>query len=125
MMKQAFFKKADIILAVVLLIIAAAGLMAFRAPGNAGSYAVITVDGKELDRVDLSADQSRIIETTYGTNTVTIKDGCAFVSESDCPGQDCVRMDKISGTGQMIVCLPHHLTVVIEGAGEGPDAVIK
>ena len=57
--------------------------------------------------------------------TVTVKDGCAFVSESDCPGQDCVRMDKISGTGQMIVCLPHHLTVVIEGAGEGPDAVIK
>ena len=114
MMKQAFFKKADIILAVVLLIIAAAGLMAFRAPGDTGTYAVITVDGKEMDRVDLSADQSRIIETTYGTNTVTIKDGCAFVSESDCPG-----------TGQMIVCLPHHLTVVIEGAGEGLDAVIK
>ena len=124
-MKQAFFKKADIILVVVLLIIAAAGLMAFRASEDEGAYAVITVDGEEIDRIALSADQDFVIETTYGTNTVSIKDGCAFVSESDCRGQDCVRMNRISRAGQMIVCLPHHLTVVIEGAGDGPDAVIK
>ena len=61
----------------------------------------------------------------YGTNTVTIKDGCAFVAVSDCRGGDCVRMGKISREGQMIVCLPHHLTVLIEGPGSAPDAVIK
>ena len=124
-MKHPFFKKADIILAVVLLVIGALGLLAFRPAEAAGAYAVITVDGEELDRIDLSADQSRIIETSYGTNTVTIKDGCAFVSESDCRGGDCVRMGKISREGQMIVCLPHHLTVLIEGPGSAPDAVIK
>ena len=96
-MKHPFFKKADIILAVVLLVIGALGLLAFRPAEAAGAYAVITVDGEELDRIDLSADQSRIIETSYGTNTVTIKDGCAFVAESDCRGGDCRDRNCRSG----------------------------
>ena len=69
-MKHPFFKKADIFLAVVLLVIGALGLLAFRPAKQAGAYAVITVDGQELDRVELAYDQSRIIETSYGTNTI-------------------------------------------------------
>ena len=124
-MKHPFFKKADIILAVVLLVIGALGLLAFRPAEASGAYAVITVDGEVLEKLPLDTDQGRIIETGYGTNTITIKDGCAFVAESDCRGGDCVRMGKISREGQMIVCLPHHLTVLIEGPGSAPDAVIK
>lgn len=124
-MKHPFFKKADIFLAVVLLVIGALGLLAFRPAEAAGAYAVITVDGQELDRVELAYDQSRIIETSYGTNTITVKGGAVCVSESDCRGEDCVRMGNISREGQMIVCLPHHLTVLIEGPGNAPDAVIK
>ena len=124
-MKLPFFKKADIILAAVLLIIGALGLLAFRPAKEAGGYAVITVDGEELDRMDLSADQTRVIDTAYGTNTVSVKDGSVSVTESDCRGGDCVRMGNISREGQMIVCLPHHLTVQIQGPGSAPDAVIR
>ena len=124
-MKHPFFKKADIFLAVVLLVIGALGLLAFRPAKQAGAYAVITVDGQELDRVELAYDHSHIIETSYGTNTITVKGGAVCVSESDCRGEDCVRMGNISREGQMIVCLPHHLTVLIEGPGNAPDAVIK
>ena len=128
-MKHPLFKKADIILFVVLLVIAAAGLLAFRAPGSDAEdgalTAVVLVDGEETDRLRLSDDQSVIVETVYGTNVVTIKDGSVSITEADCRGQDCVRMSGISKAGQMIVCLPHHLTVVIEGDGSAPDAVIK
>ena len=128
-MKHPLFKKADIILFVVLLAIAAAGLLAFRAPGSdaedSSLTAVVLVDGEETDRLRLSDDQSVIVETVYGTNVVTIKAGVVSITDADCRGQDCVRMGGISKAGQMIVCLPHHLTVVIEGDGSAPDAVIK
>ena len=124
-MKHPFFKKADIILAVVLLIIGALGLLAFRPAEEAGAYAVITVDGEEVGRVKLSDDQDTVIETTYGSNTVSVQGGSVSVTQSDCRGGDCVRTGKISRGGQMIVCLPHHLTVLIEGPDSGPDAVIK
>ena len=127
-MKHPLFKKADIILFVVLLAIAAAGLLAFRAPGSDaedGSLtAVVLVDGGETDRLRLSDEQSVTVETVYGTNVVTIKAGAVSITDADCRGQDCVRMGGISKAGQMIVCLPHHLTVKIEG-GSAPDAVIK
>ena len=120
-----FFKKADIILAVVLLIIGATGLLAFRPAEEAGSTAVISLDGEVKDRLPLDTDQSVVIESSYGSNRITVENGSVFISETDCRGQDCVRMGRISREGQMIVCLPHHLTVTIEGSGNAPDAVIK
>ena len=123
-MKHPFFKKADIILFAVLLIIGAAGLLAFRPAEEAGSYAVVTVDGQETDRIKLADDQTVTVETVYGVNIITVNDGSVRVTDADCSGQDCVRMGGISRPGQMIVCLPHHLTITIEGGG-APDAVIK
>ena len=127
-MKLSLFKKADIIIAVVLVAICVAGTFAALPSKDPGQTAVVTVDGAEVERIDLSGDQDAVIETQYGVNTVTVKDGYVYISESDCRGQDCVRMGGISRPGQMIVCLPHHLTVTIEGGSsdpDAPDAVIK
>ena len=45
------------------------------------------------------------------------------VSETECPGEDCMHMGKISLTGERIVCLPNRLVVTLVG-GEGVyDAV--
>lgn len=43
------------------------------------------------------------------------------VSESDCPGRDCVHTGTITRAGQSIVCLPEQV-VRLSGGGSGFDA---
>lgn len=125
-MKLPFFKKADIILLAVLIVIGAAGLLVFGKQSAPGGTAIITVDGVQADSLPLSTDQSVKIETEYGSNMITVENGQVFVSEADCRGKDCMSLGKISRAGQMIVCLPHHLTVRIVGQdADVPDAVVR
>ena len=125
-MKLPFFKKADIILIAALIVIGAAGLLAVRPADRSGTYVVMTVDGEQVDTLGLSEDQSVRIDTQYGSNLITVKNGSVFVSEADCPGKDCISLGKISRSGQIIVCLPHHLVIKIVGQNEGaPDAVVR
>lgn len=79
---------------------------------------VVTVDGERYGSYSLKQEQVIRIETEYGYNELTIKDGQASVTASDCKNQVCVRSMAISQNGQSIICLPHKLIVQITGAGE-------
>ena len=46
------------------------------------------------------------------------------VSDSDCPGQDCVHTGPISRAGQSIVCLPAQVVISLVGAASDVDAVL-
>ena len=124
-MKLPFFKKADIILLAALIVIGAAGLLAVRPASQSASAVIVTVDGVQTDSLDLSADQSVKIDTQYGSNLITVEKGSVFVSEADCPGQDCISLGKISSPGQSIVCLPNRIMVKITGKEGSVDAVTK
>ena len=52
---------------------------------------------------------------------VSLQNGAIAVTQSDCPGGDCIQTGWRQG-GQPIVCLPHRLVVQFSGGG-GPDAV--
>ena len=124
-MKLPFFKKADILLLAVLILIGAGSLLLLKS-GEPGSVAVVTVDGQETIRVPLTQDRwEQTVETTYGTNTLLIENGSISVIESDCRGGDCMRFSPINKAGQTIVCLPHHLSVTIAGGDYGPDVVVR
>ena len=45
------------------------------------------------------------------------------VTQSDCPGQDCVHSGAVSRAGQSIVCLPARIVVELVGAADGYDLV--
>lgn len=83
--------------------------------------AEIWSDGVLVRRVSLAQDQSFTVDSPYGSNTVTIQNGAIAVTQSDCPGGDCIQTGWAAG-GQPIVCLPHRLVVQFSGGG-GPDAV--
>ena len=97
-----------------LLAIAGAAVYMLR---GAGTVAVVTVDGQEVDRVDLTA-VAVAWEKTYtserGWNTVRFSPGRVAVIDADCPGHDCVRQGDIADGAVPIVCLPHRLVVEIE-----------
>ena len=111
-------KRNDLILIGIFIILAAAALTAFLIFRKSGSYAVVTVNGKEVARYSLSEDKTEKIETIYGYNVITISDGYADVTESDCKNQICVHSHKIKEGGETIVCLPHRLTVTVDGDGD-------
>lgn len=84
-----------------------------------GTIAVITVDGVEYDRIDLSKVTESYdidIDTQYGHNTVHVEPGRISVTEADCPDGICVAQGAIDKGGVPIVCMPHRLVVKIEGS---------
>ena len=102
------------------ILVLAAGLWLFmRLTRKPGAEVVVTVDGTETARYALS-------DTGRGTNLLVIQDGKAKVTEADCPDRLCVNQKAISYQGESIICLPHKLTVTIEGGEHGSvDAVAQ
>ena len=65
-MKLPFFKKADIILLAVLLVLGAGSLLLLKG-GEQGSVAVISVDGEAVERIELTQEyQETTVETHPG-----------------------------------------------------------
>ncbi len=123
-------RKGDILLLLCFLALAA-GIALFPLWSSASargtnSYVqqnvAIRVAGALYGEYPLSQDQELTIQTSYGSNTVVIKDSTVCVTHSDCSNQICVQHSAISKTGEMIVCLPHRLSVEITSNGITDDA---
>lgn len=114
-------RKGDVLLLLCFLILAA-GIALFPLLGSASARGTdssaqqtvtIRVAGDLYGDYPLSKDQEIPIQTSYGSNTVVIKGSTVCVTSSDCSNQICVQHSPISSTGEMIVCLPHRLSVTI------------
>ena len=67
------------------------------------------------ETVALSADREITVQSKYGVNIVSVKEGKIAVTEADCPDHYC--MDRgWCNSGAQIVCLPNRL--VLEFTGE-------
>ena len=89
--------------------------------------AVITQHGQTVRRIDLPVpDKELTVPLDDGTYHLTVRicGGSVSVSESDCPGQDCVRTGSISRAGQSIVCLPAQVVISLESAASEVDVVL-
>ncbi len=117
------FKRADGVLAAVLLLAAAALFVAGFVLKDKGRFVMVFHGEEQIGSYALSEDVEYEIRTEEGTNTLCIRDGEAFISAADCPGGDCMRMGRIGEAGGSIVCLPHRLVIRIE-SGEGEIDVL-
>lgn len=83
----------------------------------------ITIDGELYGTYPLNEEQKIDVISSYGRNTVVIKENAATVTEADCPDKICAEMQKISQDGEIICCLPHRLFLTVRGAEDaGYDA---
>ena len=111
-------------LAAVLLVLGFASLAFLRSGQKDGAYVRVTADGTVYGTYALAEDRTVDVETPYGRNVLRIEGGRVWVSEADCPNRDCVEKGAISQTNQIILCLPHKLSVTIVNEGEEvPDAI--
>lgn len=112
-------KWGDFLSAVLVLLAAAVltGVLAINAFGTRQITVQIHRDGQLIKEMPLSTDSVYTVEGDY-QNTVTIKDGKAAVTFSNCPGVDCVHSGWISEAGRTIVCLPNKMELRLTGQGE-------
>lgn len=118
----------------VILLAAACALTAWERGGETEQLtAVVSVDGVEVERIDLN-DGACAGERIYSGSGYTLTaefrpEGVRGVriEEADCPTQDCVHTGTITRSGQSIVCLPARIIIQLEGGPvdeDAPDIVI-
>ena len=88
-----------------------------------GSIVSVYQEGALIQELSLDSDTEFVIEGEY-ENVVTIQDGKAAITNSNCPGTDCVHSGWIHEAGRSIVCLPNRVELRIEGASE-VDFVVR
>lgn len=120
--KSAFFKnkkiRNDIILAAVILVIAAAGLLFVKLTKVEGNNVIVKINGVEAASYSLEDDVRYEIKTgknNENINVLVIKNGKAYITEADCPDGICKEYRPISYVGETIVCLPHKVVIEITG----------
>ena len=110
-------KKLIIIIAAAVIICLAVYIAAVRLAPH-GDIAVISVNGEEYKRIDLSKVKEPYelrIETEYGVNIVLVEPGAISVLSADCPDKICVYQGRLTQAGLPIICMPHRLVISIEG----------
>ena len=118
------FQKGDYLAVAVSLLLAAVVFLAFL-PRETGDtpMAEIYLDGTLVRRVSLDTSVEFSVTGDY-MNTVTVRDGKIAVTESDCPGGDCVHSGWIGTSGRSIVCLPNRMEIRIVSAPGDVDFVV-
>ncbi len=79
-------------------------------------------DGELLFTLDLRIDQTKTVQSQYGTNVITVREGKVAVTQADCPDHYCMDRGFCSG-GAQIVCLPNRLVIRFGGELEIDAAV--
>ena len=128
MKKQRFFgnslKKGDfLIFFLIAATVISAAIGFYKAPLSAHTV-TIYVDSREYATYAISENTEKIVtlQTDFGYNQIKLQSNTVQITESDCHGHDCVQMGTVSQAGDMLICLPHKLMVVLEG-GDSVDAV--
>lgn len=123
-MMRLHFQKGDMAVIAGIVLLAVIVFVAFLPSKDApAAYAEIYKDGKLLQTVLLSEDQEFTVTGRY-TNTVTVYDGKIAVTQSDCPGEDCVSCGWADGAGRSIVCLPNGLEIRVVAGNSDVDFVV-
>ena len=81
-----------------------------------GTHVEIICDNKTYGIYDLNSEQSFKVYASDGHwNNVLISNGTVRVTDADCKDKLCVLQHAISKSGQAIICLPHKVSIRIDG----------
>ncbi len=120
-----FFRPADLLVPVVVILVV---LISRHAEGEyRGQSLVLEVHaGGATTLYPLQEDTLFQVTGNLGPLEVEIDSCRARISESPCPGQDCVKAGWLSENGDLSICVPSGVFLVIASPGDSndsPDAV--
>jgi len=115
--KRIFFRPGDLVAILLVLVLAAGLLWAFLAAGR-GRVAEISVNGDVVAELPLSKDAVYPIQTNDHHLTVHIENGEVFVTDASCPDKVCEHTGRVSAKGASILCAVARVSVRVVGGGE-------
>ncbi len=116
-------KKFDFVLAACLLA-AGIGMFALFGDTGAGTFVEIYSDGVLYGKYPLHEDRTVRVVSAFGQNTVKVKNGEVFVSDSSCKDGLEMKTGAVKKSGESLVCLPNRLVVsVVGGKDAGKESV--
>ena len=113
-MKTRLFKKADLFIALAVLLIGAAALIFISLSQGGGRTAVVEYRGETVRVIDLDGVKEGYTFTVSGDLEVVIEvspQGIRFLS-SPCPDKRCVEFGLLNKKGQVAVCMPAGVSCV-------------
>ena len=102
-------KKGDIIIIACVTAVILISAAALFDPKAHGTTVTIKKDNEVLYEVSLSEECTLELDG----NTVCIENGEVFMKHANCENQLCVKQGKISSAGEIIICLPHRVSVTV------------
>ena len=87
-----------------------------------GAYLSVRI-GSEEQCYSLAENRTITLTNNGYTLTVTVRDGSAFVSETDCPARICLHMSPISHSGESILCAKAEICLAVCGGEGGYDGI--
>lgn len=86
-------------------------------PRGRMTSALVYRDGELLCELPLDKDTEYTVEGEY-TNVICVRGGAVAITESTCPGGDCMHTGFISDGGRSIVCLPNRVEIILSGESD-------
>ena len=111
----------------IILIVLTVTLLTFPAisaikPVNIAIYR----DNRLIATYPLSVDRVISVPGSHGTMEITIKNGSASVTRSDCPHRICMKSGSIKKPYSQIVCAPNHILITVTSTGNDTlDAIAR
>lgn len=119
-MKKITAYTGDIVINILIFVFCIAFFTVLRYNYAKTSAVTVTLDGKNVKTLDLSQNTS--FSPDGGHTVITVKDGKAYISASDCPDGLCLLMNPVTKKGGSVICLPNRVAVVSEKADNGGGA---
>lgn len=119
-----FFRINDLVIPVFLVIAFLLISKNDKAEGISECYLEVHAE-EGMNLFQLEADTMFTVMGNLGEMEITIENERARISSSPCPGQDCVRQGWLSKPGDMAVCVPSGVFIIVSGNDDelSPDAV--
>ena len=113
MNKIPFFKKSDLLIIGIFLLIALVIFLPTLSDSEKALTAVITADGEtftEIRLTDSTQEEIKINGTLIKINGKTV-----FFAESNCPDKVCAKTGNLDSQGDSSACVPNRVSVYIKG----------
>jgi len=111
-------KTGDVVLIAVLVVSVILSFPLFRLFSVRGELVSVSVNGREVNRFPLSENRDLSVQGPLGKSLIRVRDGKVWVTKAPCPQKICMKMGKISRSGEIIVCIPNRVFIKIEGKTE-------
>ena len=120
-----FFRLTDLLIPFIAGLILLLVHFSDSAQDSDGLMLVIHTAGN-TEYLPLDRDTSFRINGNIGQLEIQIDSSRARISESPCPGQDCVRKGWLTSAGDLAICVPSGVFICVESIsseGDSPDAI--